>query len=163
MTPRIEPIFNWILGIVALVLFLFLAMTSAQGASVFPERLSADSAEEGAAPKAATETVPQVNNLQPAEIARRFSSGIAAAPIQRPTVVEAAPPAAVTASWISYVGIISEGTSTRFFFKDARSNRIVSLREGERNGEWSLIKRTDQDFTLEVEGQRYTVSSHPSP
>lgn len=63
------------------------------------------------------------------------------------------------APWVSYIGTISNDVVVKYYFKDARSNRIIALAEGERNGEWLLVKKEDKEFILDINGMRYSVSS----
>jgi hypothetical protein len=66
-----------------------------------------------------------------------------------------------SAPWISFLGIVGGKGGTRYYFKDSRSNRIIALAEGEREGEWLLVEKESGGFVLEVERERYRVTSLP--
>jgi hypothetical protein len=70
------------------------------------------------------------------------------------------PPAASPApSWLKYVGYSSPAEGQRrYFIKDTRSGRLITLTPGERAGPWSLDEdRRDTLVVVTGAGERYVV------
>jgi len=97
----------------------------------------------------------EAHELSPLELSLRFFHPAA---IPAPPAPPPAPRPIVSASWLSYLGEIGIDDSTKYMFKDSRSNHVVTLSTGERKEGWQLEAVSATEFIVDVEGSRYRVA-----
>jgi hypothetical protein len=59
-----------------------------------------------------------------------------------------------TSQWLKYMGyIVSEKNEIKYFFKDTRSNQVLTLYLGKRNEQgWQLVTITDKLYIVDKNG-----------
>ncbi len=101
----------------------------------------------------------------PATIVRTLSSETLARMFYRPAKKKSVPPAPTQAAapktqratWLQYLGFSEREGARTYLLKDTRSNRIIRLREGERNSEWILLTKDAEGLVVRSGSSSYFV------
>lgn len=61
-------------------------------------------------------------------------------------------------AWLRSVGYaVGPDGNKYYFFKNERTGKIIQLAEGKADKGWSLVKRTEEYFILEFQGNQYSI------
>jgi hypothetical protein len=111
----------------------------------------------------ASEFVPPLQKQAQAPLKKNGPLAVAGVFGYRPAPAPAVPrdpgPRQSETLWISYLGyIINQNGKTKYFFKDKRTNRLLTLHLGEQNGDgWKLASISDKFYIVENKGEIYKV------
>jgi len=75
------------------------------------------------------------------------------------SVTAPAPPRDETARWLTFLGYVAgENGTLKYFFKDSRTNEVLSLIPGRENDKgWKLVSIGEKSYVVRKNGTTYTV------